>query len=41
LSEDIFAVKPVELLKTKVTMTMLGGKVVFSSGMSWSARLPR
>ena len=31
LSEDIFAVKPVELLRTKVTMTMLGGKVVFQA----------
>jgi len=29
LSEDIFAVKPAELLKTTVTMTMLGGKVVY------------
>ena len=31
LSEDIFAVKPSELLKTKVTMTMLGGKVVYQA----------
>ena len=31
LSEDIFAVKPAELLKTKVTMTMLGGKVVYQA----------
>jgi predicted amidohydrolase YtcJ len=29
LSEDIFAAKPAELLRTKVTMTMLGGKVVY------------
>jgi hypothetical protein len=31
LSEDIFAVKPAELLKTRVTMTMLGGKVVYQT----------
>jgi hypothetical protein len=31
LSEDIFAVKPAELLKTRVTMTMLGGKVAYQA----------
>jgi hypothetical protein len=31
LSEDIFAVKPSELLKTRVTMTMLGGKVAYQA----------
>ena len=28
LSEVIFAVKPAELLKTKVTVTMVGGRIV-------------
>lgn len=31
LSQDIFSVSPVEIAKTKVLMTMAGGKVVFES----------
>ena len=32
LSQDIFSVKPEEISKAKVVMTMVGGKVVFTEG---------
>jgi predicted amidohydrolase YtcJ len=32
LSQDIFSIKPEEIGKTKVEMTLAGGKVVFTEG---------
>jgi predicted amidohydrolase YtcJ len=32
LSQDIFSVKPDEIGKTRVVITMVGGKIVFAEG---------
>jgi len=32
LSQDIFSIKPEEIGKTRVEMTMAGGKIVFTEG---------
>jgi predicted amidohydrolase YtcJ len=32
LSQDIFAARPADISKTRVTMTMVGGKVVYTAG---------